>query len=274
MKRTSWVYSIIRAIDEFGGEAHISEFINSSVFRKEQNPQEKLDSAIHGMVHNYSADHASGVKNGIRRGSTRDVFEKTAPAQWKLRSYSNPFVRVALGTATASEVVEEISREIADQNKVTKFKKELHEDELIHVREHWRRRPDQNNSSIQTLAISHADASPFEGAGLRSFFEYRHLGIPKATNGAFGAHVIRAVPGDASAQEWHTHELDFQLVYVTKGWVEFEYEGHGKVILRAGSSVLQPPGIVHREVRHSDDMELLEVTSPAEFETSPAEAPK
>jgi quercetin dioxygenase-like cupin family protein len=124
-----------------------------------------------------------------------------------------------------------------------------------------------------TLTISHADASPFEAAGLRSFFEYRHLGIPQATNGAFGAHVIRAIPGDESAQEWHTQTLDFHLVYVTKGWVEFEYEGHGKVMLRAGSSVLQPPGIVHREVRHSDDMELLEVTSPAEFATHTAEAP-
>lgn len=128
--------------------------------------------------------------------------------------------------------------------------------------------------TVHGLAISHADASPFQDAGLRSFFQYRHLGIPEATGGAFGAHVIRAIPGDASAQEWHTHTLDFQLVFVTRGWVEFEYEGHGKVMLRAGSSVLQPPGIVHREVRHSDDMELLEVTSPAEFVTTSAEAPQ
>lgn len=123
------------------------------------------------------------------------------------------------------------------------------------------------------LVISHADASPFKSAGLRSFFEYRQLGIAGPTGGAFGAQIIRAVPGDASSQEWHMHSLDFQLVYVIKGWVEFEYEGHGKVILRAGASALQPPRIVHREVRHSDDMELLEVTAPAEFATSPAEAP-
>jgi hypothetical protein len=31
--------------------------------------------------------------------------------------------------------------------------------------------------------------------------------------------------------------------------------------------VLQPPRIKHREVRHSDDIEILEITSPAEFET-------
>ncbi len=130
------------------------------------------------------------------------------------------------------------------------------------------------NKLSQKLTFAHTDSSPFEGAGLRSFFEYRQTGIAQGTDGQYGAHVIRAVPGDASAQEWHTHELDFQFVFVTKGWVEFEYEGHGKTILRAGSSVLQPPGIVHREVRHSDDMELLEITSPAEFKTNVVDAPK
>lgn len=125
----------------------------------------------------------------------------------------------------------------------------------------------------QAFTIAHADHGVFEGAGLRPFFEYRQLGIAQATQGKFGAHVIRAVPGVESPAEWHTHELDFQMVYVTKGWVVFEYEGEGEHTLRAGSCVLQPPGIRHREVRHSDDMELLEIVSPAEFETFPAEAP-
>jgi quercetin dioxygenase-like cupin family protein len=49
--------------------------------------------------------------------------------------------------------------------------------------------------------------------------------------------------------------------------VEFEYADIGSVRLVAGSSVYQPPGIRHREVRHSDDLEMLEVTSPAEFAT-------
>jgi hypothetical protein len=37
--------------------------------------------------------------------------------------------------------------------------------------------------------------------------------------------------------------------------------------------VVQPSGIRHREVRHSDDMELIEIVSPAEFETHSAETP-
>ncbi len=120
----------------------------------------------------------------------------------------------------------------------------------------------------QAFSISHADSGKFIGQGLRAFFEYRDLDIKGATQGKFGAHVIRAVPGMESPGTWHTHALDFQMVYVTKGWVVFEYEGEGEHVLREGSCVLQPPGIPHREVRHSDDMELIEITSPADFTTA------
>ncbi|SLN31854.1 Cupin domain protein [Falsiruegeria litorea R37] len=125
----------------------------------------------------------------------------------------------------------------------------------------------------QAFTISHADDGKFVGQGLRAFFEYRDLGIDAATQGKFGAHVIRAVPGMESPGAWHSHELDFQMVYVTKGWVVFEYEGQGEHVLREGSSVLQPPGIKHREVRHSDDMELIEITSPSQFDTKDESAP-
>ena len=126
----------------------------------------------------------------------------------------------------------------------------------------------------QAFSVSHADDSPFVGAGLRAFFEYRDLGIRDVTKGKFGAHVIRAVPGEESPGAWHSHDLEFQMVYVTRGWVEFEYEGQGAQMLRAGSCVLQPPGIRHREVRHSDDMELIEIISPADFDTHDEAAPE
>ena len=128
----------------------------------------------------------------------------------------------------------------------------------------------------QSFSVSHSDgtgtnAGGFEG-GLRSFFEYRDLGIKSATDGKFVAHVIRAVPGKHTEPQWHTHNLEFQMVYILKGWVKFEYEEEGEIILREGSSVLQPPGIKHREVSHSDDLELIEICSPAEFETTLSEA--
>ena len=129
----------------------------------------------------------------------------------------------------------------------------------------------------QAFSISHADGSGtipahFEG-GLRAFFEYRHLGIEAATQGKFVAHVIRAVPGVHPEPQWHIHHLDFQMVYILKGWVIFEYENQGEQVLRAGTCVLQPPGIRHREIRHSDDLELIEICSPASFETELVDAP-
>ena len=125
----------------------------------------------------------------------------------------------------------------------------------------------------QAFTASHADGAEFKAEGLRAFFAYRDLGINDATKGKFGAHVIRAVPGEKSEAKWHTHKLDFQMIYVTKGWVIFEYEGQGEITMKEGSCALQPPGIRHREVRHSDDMELIEIISPANFEIQLVDAP-
>lgn len=104
-------------------------------------------------------------------------------------------------------------------------------------------------------------------AGLREFFEYRDLGVAQATGGAFSVHVIRALAGHDASGTPHLHRLDFQFVYVLQGWVEFEYENHGIVRLEKDDSVYQPPGIRHREIRHSADLEMLEVVAPASFET-------
>lgn len=125
----------------------------------------------------------------------------------------------------------------------------------------------------QKTVVHHQAGDHFE-RGLRAFFEYRDLGIRGATAGKVGAHVIRAVPGEHAQPQWHTHDLEFQFVYVLKGWVEFEYEDVGFVRLEAGSTVYQPPMVRHREVRHSEDVEILEITSPAEFETKVVEAPQ
>jgi len=57
------------------------------------------------------------------------------------------------------------------------------------------------------------------------------------------------------------------MIYVLKGWIEFECEGQGVVRLEAGSCVHQPPGIRHREIGHSADIEMLEVVMPGDFKT-------
>lgn len=125
--------------------------------------------------------------------------------------------------------------------------------------------------TTQGFTVSHAGDARFE-RGLRAFFEYRDLGIRQATQGRVEAHVIRAAAGQDFSSQPHRHDTEFQLVYVLKGWIEFEYEGQGAVRLEAGSCVYQPPGIRHRELGHSEDVEMLEVVLPAGFTTLQVDA--
>ena len=119
------------------------------------------------------------------------------------------------------------------------------------------------------FVASHLKDARFE-RGLRSFYEYRDLGIKEATDGRVAAHVIRAAEGREFSSQPHLHATELQLVYVLKGWIEFEYEGQGVVRLEAGSCVHQPPRIRHRELGHSPDIEMLEIVLPASFATEEA----
>ncbi len=117
------------------------------------------------------------------------------------------------------------------------------------------------------FSVNHAEDNDFQ-RGLRAFFEYRDLGIKEATSGRAVAHVIRAIPGQQAIAQRHHHEVEFQMVYVLKGWIKFNYEGVGEVTLSAGSCVHQPPGIRHTELGHSEDVEMLEIVFPGEFQTA------
>src|SRR5262249_9547251 len=98
--------------------------------------------------------------------------------------------------------------------------------------------------------------------------EYRDLGIEKATHGQFRAHVIRIKKEAAGDHALHTtglhrHLCDFQMFYVLKGWIKFVYAGRGEYTFGPGDCILQPPGIVHNALDCSDDIEVLEISSPA-----------
>jgi len=121
---------------------------------------------------------------------------------------------------------------------------------------------------MRRFSVNHLKGARFARRGLRNYFEYRDLGIKRATRGQVVAHVIRARAGKAPHGEWHLHDCRVQFVYVLKGWVRFEYEGVGEVLMKAGSCFYQPPRIRHREIAHSPDVEMLEVVAPASFKTS------
>jgi uncharacterized protein YjlB len=111
--------------------------------------------------------------------------------------------------------------------------------------------------------------------GLREIFEYRDLGIKDGTKGDFVAHLIRhnGKKTKDEVQKWHVHDCTFQFVLVMNGWATFEYEGQGQRTIRKGDAILQTPGIRHREIACSEDFEVLEIVSPADFATRVDEAP-
>jgi quercetin dioxygenase-like cupin family protein len=127
-----------------------------------------------------------------------------------------------------------------------------------------------NDAPAQHFAFAHAADTPFED-GLRPYARYRDLGIAAATSGKAVAHVIRFVPPCTDeVRQWHTHDVEFQMIYVLKGWIVSEMEGHAPETMREGSCWLQPPMIRHRVVDYSDDCEVLEVVLPADFRTEMA----
>jgi hypothetical protein len=121
----------------------------------------------------------------------------------------------------------------------------------------------------QRVAVSHHREEDFKADGLRAYAQYRDLGFADATQGLAQAHVIRLVgPCDPDeVSKLHFHDVDFQMVYVLKGWVKTYMEGQGETLMQEGSAWIQPPRIKHLILDYSDDVELLEVILPAEFKT-------
>jgi hypothetical protein len=121
----------------------------------------------------------------------------------------------------------------------------------------------------QRIAISHHREEDFKADGLRTYAKYRDLGIAGASHGLAQAHVIRLIGpcNPAEVSKLHFHDVDFQMVYVLKGWIKTYMEGQGETLMQQGSAWTQPPRIKHLVMDYSDDVELLEVILPAEFKT-------
>jgi mannose-6-phosphate isomerase-like protein (cupin superfamily) len=121
----------------------------------------------------------------------------------------------------------------------------------------------------QRIAISHYRDEDFVTNGLRTYARYRDLGIAEASHGLAQAHVIRLIGpcNPAEVSKLHFHDVEFQMIYVLKGWVKTYMEGQGETLMKEGSCWTQPPRIKHLIRDYSDDVELLEVILPAEFKT-------
>lgn len=121
----------------------------------------------------------------------------------------------------------------------------------------------------QRFVVDHLTDESFKSAGLRPYNIYRDLGVAAATGGFAEAHVVKAArpcePGATGGNHYHT--VEFQFVYILKGWQRMRVDGVGELTVREGSSWIQPPGIRHEVLEYSDDREALEIILPAKYDT-------
>lgn len=184
---------------------------------------------------------ASSAKAALKKLAAKPVAAKTAikkPASAKKAP-------VAKKTAAAKA---------GDTSKVTKVAKSP--------------KPPKVNWKPQSFVATHVKDAEFK-TGLRTYAAYRDLLTDKATGGAVQSHVIRLIgkcdPKVVSIP--HYHGVQFQMLYMLKGWMIGEYEGQGRVKMTAGSCWIQPPGIRHQVIDYSDGCEMIEIILPADFDT-------
>ena len=120
--------------------------------------------------------------------------------------------------------------------------------------------------SEPSLVITRLDENAF-GIG-RAGMQYRDL-IPGRFGGRFIASHIRIPTGGPVPDYVHHHDVEFQMIFCVNGWVRVAYEDQGEPMrMVAGDCFLQPPHIRHRVLECSDNMEVVEITCPAEHETA------
>lgn len=134
------------------------------------------------------------------------------------------------------------------------------------------------NDSVATTAapgkLAHARAAEATYvSGRRAFFKYRDLGVTAATDGQMRAQVTSATQGMGKPTGWHYHACEQQFVYMLKGWVDLEFEDGTKIHLVPGDSLMIPGGMRHNETGTADELELLEVSVPAQMNTVACDPP-
>ena len=118
------------------------------------------------------------------------------------------------------------------------------------------------------LVLTPLEDNRFQRDGPRANAEYRDLGMAEATGGRISAKHIRAIQPFGKETGWHWHDMTAHFVYVLRGWVEFRFDGVTESVrVVAGSCLSQPAGVAHNVIGQSDDLELIEINTPADYVT-------
>jgi quercetin dioxygenase-like cupin family protein len=133
--------------------------------------------------------------------------------------------------------------------------------------------PTERARIAQHFDYTPLDESGFKTRGLRSFMQYRDLGLREATGGLMRAEHIRMGGQTGAKTGWHCHELDFQFVFVLKGYVRFTTQDGETVTLRPGDCAHLPGLYRHDEFEFGPDFEVIEITAPGDVTTITGNTP-
>ncbi len=121
--------------------------------------------------------------------------------------------------------------------------------------------------SQSEISVNHAADAKFEDFDPEGRYRIRDLGLKGATKGVLEARILAAAKPCSSSLGLHRHDVEFQMFYILQGWAKFYFEGTGEVDVKAGSCVNMPAGIIHDLLDHSEDLEFIEIISPAQHDT-------
>ena len=102
---------------------------------------------------------------------------------------------------------------------------------------------------------------------------YQDLGVTQASEGKLRAQVMSIVKEMSAPTGWHYHECEGQFIYALQGWVDLEFETGEKIRVSKGESLYVPGGLRHNETSTSDDLEILELSIPADMGTVACDPP-
>ena len=124
------------------------------------------------------------------------------------------------------------------------------------------------------LTLRHATkANAPQVPGRRDFMTYQDLGVTQASEGKLRAQVMSIVKEMSAPTGWHYHECEGQFIYALQGWVDLGFETGEKIRVSKGESLYVPGGLRHNETSTSDDLEILELSIPADMGTVACDPP-
>ena len=132
---------------------------------------------------------------------------------------------------------------------------------------------DQSNAPKLGKMVHAVPSKLPDASGRRAFFTYKDMGVTDATGGLMRAQLTTAREGMKESTGWHYHECEGQFVYVLKGWVDLEFETGEQLRIKEGESLYIPGGMKHNEYGTSEDLDILELSTPGKMGTVVCDPP-